>query len=141
MSDGLDIDDLFKNVLGTLSTSVLVVDDSPTMRKIIVRTLGRIGEFQCVEAGNGLEALRLLPTISARLIISDWNMPEMNGLDFVRAVRACESYREIPILMITTVNQTKDVFDAVKSGVNGYLTKPFKEEELEAKVRKLMQYT
>ena len=137
---GDSIDALFKNVVESMSTTVLVVDDSLTMRKIVVRALEAMGTFTIIEAGNGLEGLAKLHTANVKLIISDWNMPEMNGLDFVRAVRAIDRYDDVPILMVTTVNFKQEVYEAVKSGVNGYLVKPFKEQDFVAKIRALMKY-
>jgi two-component system chemotaxis response regulator CheY len=74
------------------------------------------------------------------MLITDWNMPEMNGIEFVKAVRALERYNNIPILMVTSVNFKKEVYEAVKSGVNGYLVKPFKEQELLQKIQSIMKY-
>jgi two-component system chemotaxis response regulator CheY len=110
------------------------------MRKIIRKTLEKLGVFSIVEACNGLDALTKLHGLNANLIISDWNMPEMNGIDFVKAVRALEEYNNVPILMVTTVNYKREVFEAVKSGVNGYLVKPFKDDELIQKIQTLLKY-
>lgn len=137
---GRTIDDLFKDVVDNLTKTILVVDDSMTMRRIITRALANIGSFTLIEAANGLEGLAKLQSADVHLIISDWNMPEMNGLDFVKAVRAIGRFAGTPILMVTTVNHKQEVYEAVKSGVNGYLVKPFKEEDLAAKVCALLKY-
>ncbi len=137
---GRAVDALFKDVVDTLSKTILVVDDSMTMRRIIKRALDNLGSFTVLEAANGLEGLGKLQTADVALIISDWNMPEMNGLDFVKAVRAIARYAKTPILMVTTVNHKQEVYEAVKSGVNGYLVKPFKEEDLATKVCALLKY-
>ena len=137
---GESIDALFRDVAESMSISVLVVDDSLTMRRIISICLEKMGNFNIINAENGLEALNKLHDNDVKLIISDWNMPEMNGIDFVKAVRALERYNSIPILMVTSVNFKKEVYEAVKSGVNGYLVKPFKEEELLQKIKTLMKY-
>lgn len=134
------MNNLFKDIVESMSETVLVVDDSLTMRRIILRGLEAAGSFTVVEATNGLEGLAKLQEVNPKLIISDWNMPQMNGLDFVRAVRAIEKYAKVPILMVTTVNHKQEVYEAAKSGINGYLVKPFKEEDFVAKVRALLKY-
>ncbi len=111
-----------------------------TMRRIISKSLDKIGNFNIIEAVNGLDALDKLHESNVKLILSDWNMPEMNGIDFVKSVRAIEKYNKVPILMITSVSFKKEVYEAIKSGVNGYLVKPFKEEELIKKIQVLMKY-
>lgn len=125
---------------------ILVVDDSRTVRRIIREELNQIqqhlGEVEVLEAENGKKALELL--IGGRekvdMIISDWNMPELDGLTFVRALRENPSTKDVPILMIT-VNRTKeDVMAAAREGVNGYLIKPFKEDQLLRKVANLLKY-
>jgi len=89
----------------------LVVDDSATMRRIIVNSLQRIGYQECVEAGDGAEALdRLSPDIGC--ILTDWNMPGMTGLEFVRAVRGRAGFEHIPIIMVTTRSIREDIVEA-----------------------------
>ena len=111
---------------------VIVVDDSSTMRRIITNTLTRIGLSEIVEAEHGLDALSKLDGID--LILTDWNMPEMDGLTFVKSVRASESYKHIPIIMITTEAGKEDIVEAIKSGVNNYVVKPFTPEILKTKI-------
>jgi two-component system, chemotaxis family, chemotaxis protein CheY len=107
---------------------VLIVDDSSTMRKLITRVL-RQAEIPCsaiVEAGNGLEGLRKLaddPEID--LVLSDINMPEMNGVEFVKAVRSRRSKLELPMIMVTTEGGEAMMANALELGANGYVTKPF----------------
>lgn len=137
---GDSLDSLFKDIAESMNPTILVVDDSLTMRRIIVKTLEKLGNFRIIEAINGRDALEKLHDSDARLIISDWNMPEMNGIDFVKAVRTLPQFARVPILMVTTVNFKKEVYEAVKSGVNGYLVKPFKEDELLQKVQSLLKY-
>src|SRR5690242_7647712 len=106
---------------------VLVVDDSSTMRRIIINTLNRLGHEDVVEAANGREGLERLTEGSGAvdLIITDWNMPEMSGIDFVRAVRGIETMRALPVLMITTNASRDDIVQARQAGVNDYIVKPF----------------
>jgi two-component system chemotaxis response regulator CheY len=112
---------------------VLIVDDSAVMRKIITRVL-RQAEIPCaaiVEAGNGFEGLRKLdsdPDID--LILSDINMPEMNGVDFVRAVRESRAKHELPMIMVTTEGGEAMRESALELGANGYVTKPFTPESI-----------
>ena len=103
----------------------LVVDDSSTMRMILKQLLSKIG-FQVVEAANGREALdRLAETAHTNIVLVDWNMPEMTGLDFVRAVRAQHSYDALPLVMVTTNTELERVATALEAGANEYVMKPF----------------
>lgn len=117
---------------------ILIVDDSPTMRRIIKNTLERLGHRESVEAGNGKEALQQLREHPVNFIITDWNMPEMNGLEFVTELRATPEFEKLPVLMITTRGMKDDVLQAVQAGVNNYVVKPFTPETLEQKMNKLL---
>lgn len=111
---------------------IIVVDDSSTMRRIIKNTLTRLGMDDITEAENGLEALGKLDGIE--LIFTDWNMPEMDGLTFVKSVRASSTYKHIPIIMVTTEAGKEDIVEAIKSGVNNYVVKPFTPDVLKSKI-------
>jgi two-component system chemotaxis response regulator CheY len=115
----------------------LVVDDSVTMRRIIVNSLQRIGYEQTVEAGDGQEALGLFDS-SIQFIITDWNMPNMSGIDFARAVRARPDGKNIPILMVTTRSVREDILAAVEAGVNNYILKPFTPPVLKEKIDQVL---
>lgn len=117
---------------------ILVVDDSPTMRRIIKNTLERIGHKHSVEAANGKEALEMLKLHDVNFVITDWNMPEMNGLEFVTEIRSQADYQHLPVLMITTRGMKDDVLQAVQAGVNNYIVKPFTPETLEQKINKIL---
>lgn len=117
---------------------ILIVDDSPTMRRIIKNTLERLGHKDSVEAGHGKEALQQLKQHPINFIITDWNMPEMNGLEFVTEIRSTPEYESLPVLMITTRGMKDDVLQAVQAGVNNYVVKPFTPETLEQKIQKLL---
>jgi two-component system chemotaxis response regulator CheY len=108
------------------------------MRRIISNTLERIGYKDSIEAANGKEALQQLESNDVEFIITDWNMPVMNGLEFVTEIRSADDYKELPILMITTRGMKDDVLQAVHAGVNNYIVKPFTQETLEAKIDKLL---
>ena len=112
----------------------LVVDDSPTMRRIVCNALKEIGYTDLVEAGDGEEALDQLEAHSPEFVITDWNMPNMNGLELTRAIRAHATYGELPILMITTRGMKEDVLEAMKARVNNYVVKPFTPQVLREKI-------
>lgn len=118
--------------------SIITVDDSSTMRRIIKNTLQKLGFETILEAGNGVEALEVMSKNKVDMIVTDWNMPEMDGLTFVKAVRAKEEYKDLPILMITTEAAKEDILTALRSGVNNYVVKPFTPETLQEKVFKLL---
>jgi two-component system chemotaxis response regulator CheY len=111
----------------------LVVDDSATMRRIVVNALKTIGWHDIVEAGDGQEALSKCDG-SIELVITDWNMPVMGGLDMVRALRANPATAKLPILMVTTRSVKEDILQAVEAGVNGYVLKPFTPQVLKEKI-------
>jgi len=115
----------------------LVVDDSVTMRRIIINSLHRIGYTDCVEAGDGVEALeRFSPEID--FVITDWNMPNMGGLDFVKALRERPDGATIPILMVTARSIREDILAAAEAGVNNYVVKPFTPQVLKEKIDQVL---
>ena len=115
----------------------LVVDDSVTMRRIIVNSLQRIGFGETVEAGDGQEALAAFDA-SVGFVITDWNMPNMSGLEFARAVRARADGKAVPILMVTTRSMREDILAAVEAGVNNYILKPFTPAVLKEKIDQVL---
>ena len=117
---------------------IITVDDSSTMRRIIKNTLQKLGFNNVLEAGNGIEALEQMSKSNVDMIITDWNMPEMDGLTYVKTVRTKDQYKETPILMITTEAAKDDILTALRSGVNNYVVKPFTPETLQEKVFKLL---
>jgi two-component system chemotaxis response regulator CheY len=112
---------------------VLVVDDSATMRRIVINTLQRIGYSECIEAGDGTEALDRFDA-SVGCILTDWNMPNMGGLEFVRALRARPDGAEVKVIMVTTRSIREDILQAAQAGVNNYVVKPFTPEVLKEKL-------
>ncbi len=116
-----------------MSGKVLVVDDSPTMRRIVANTLKRIGYSESKEAENAQEALILLGGNEFDLIVTDWNMPGMSGLDFIKSVRSDNS-NTLPILMVTTRSEAEDVKEALQAGANSYIVKPFTPQVLKEKI-------
>lgn len=115
----------------------LIVDDSRAMRLAIGRIMGELG-FDIVEAGNGREALeRLASTGALDVVLVDWNMPEMNGYDFLRAFRSEQSYSGVPVIMVTTEIETNHVVRALQAGANEYVMKPFTKDVLREKLNLL----
>lgn len=121
-----------------LSMKVLVVDDFATMRFIIRWALKHLGFTNIIEADDGSAALRELKREKVGLILSDWKMPRMTGLDLLRAVRSDESLKDIPFIMVTAEGQTDNVLEAVKTGVSSYIVKPFAPETLEGQIRQVL---
>ncbi|WP_291952543.1 chemotaxis response regulator CheY [Campylobacter sp.] len=118
---------------------LLVVDDSSTMRRIIKNTLVRLGHKDVLEAEHGLEAWDLLSqNDDIKVLITDWNMPEMNGLELVKKVRAEEKYADMPIIMVTTEGGKAEVITALKAGVNNYIVKPFTPQVLKEKLEDVL---
>lgn len=115
----------------------LVVDDSATMRRIVVNSLSRIGFQECVEAEDGGAALEVFDG-SIDFVITDWNMPNMSGLDFVRSLRAKEEGKTVPILMVTTRSVREDIVQAAQAGVNNYVVKPFTPQVLKEKIDQVL---
>lgn len=116
------------------SVKFLVVDDSLTMRRIVVNTLKSIGFESVVEATDGKDAMAKLLTEGADFLITDWNMPEMNGLELTKWVRSTNPFTEIPILMVTTRGNKEDVIEAMKVHVNNYIVKPFTAQGLKERI-------
>lgn len=115
----------------------LIVDDSVTMRRIIVNSLQRIGFSECVEAADGAEALSKYDP-SVGFVITDWNMPNVGGLDLARSLREREDGRTVPILMVTTRSVREDIVAAAQAGVNNYIVKPFTPQVLKEKIDQVL---
>ncbi len=118
---------------------ILVVDDSSTMRRIIKNTLARLGYKDILEGADGVEGWSQMdanPDIE--MLITDWNMPEMNGLELVKKVRADERFVDLPIIMVTTEGGKSEVITALKAGVNNYIVKPFTPQVLKEKLAVVM---
>ena len=113
---------------------VLIVDDFATMRHIIKNMLRQLGYTNIVEAEDGTVALRLLQREKVDLLISDWNMPNMGGLDLLKAVRADENLKPLPVLLVAPEGLQEYVMEAVKAGVNNYVIKPFTAAILQEKI-------
>lgn len=121
------------------SMKILVVDDFATMRKVIRNLLKQSGYENIVEAEDGLLALKVLKSQKVDFIISDWNMPNMSGLELLKNVRADEELKSLPFLMVTAEALQENVVAAVKAGVSNYIVKPFTSETLDEKIKKIME--
>lgn len=110
--------------------NILVVEDSPTMRQLISFAMRRVADSRVIEASDGVDALKKLSTEKIDLILADINMPVMDGLKLVSLVRGNPSYKDIPIIMITTEGAEEDKKRALAIGANAYLTKPIQTQEL-----------
>jgi two-component system chemotaxis response regulator CheY len=117
---------------------VLVVDDFATMRKIIKNVLKQINMDNVVEAENGKHALSVLRSDNIEFIISDWIMPEMTGIEFLKACKEDETIKNIPFVMVTAEAQKDSVLEAIKAGVDNYIVKPFTPEKLKEVIGKTM---
>jgi two-component system chemotaxis response regulator CheY len=115
----------------------LVVDDSVTMRRIVVNSLQRLGFKDTVEASDGEEALAKFDS-SVHFVITDWNMPNMSGTEFTKALRARSDGATVPVLMVTARSVREDILTAMEAGVNNYIVKPFTPQVLKEKIDALL---
>ena len=115
---------------------ILVVDDSATMRRIIENNLKAAGYDDIVQASNGVEALSNMGGV--KLVLTDWNMPVMDGLTLVKEIRSNPAFASVPIIMVTTEGAKGEVIEALKHGVNDYIVKPFTKKTLVDKVLEVM---
>lgn len=116
---------------------ILIVDDFSTMRRIIKNILRQIGLNNVVEADDGTTAWETLNRDHIDFIISDWNMPQMTGIDLLRKVRASEDFGEMPFLMVTAEAQQSNIIEAAQARVSNYIVKPFTAETLKQKIDKI----
>jgi two-component system, chemotaxis family, chemotaxis protein CheY len=120
-----------------LNMNVLVVDDFATMRRIIKNVLKQIGFTNISEADDGKSALKLLKNETFDLVLCDWNMPEMPGIELLRKVRSDDQLKGLPFVLVTAETQKDNIMEAVKAGVSNYIVKPFTAEVVEEKLKKI----
>jgi two-component system chemotaxis response regulator CheY len=118
--------------------NALVVEDSPPMRKMIVFALSRVRELDVVEADDGVDALRRIAGTKFDIIITDINMPILDGLKLVKRLRADENYKDVPIVIITTEGAAEDRQRALTLGANAYITKPIQAQQVISLVREIL---
>lgn len=116
---------------------VLVVDDFSTMRRIIKNILRQLGFTNIVEADDGTTAWDVLNKDKIEFVISDWNMPQMTGIDLLRKVRGSDEFADLPFLMVTAEAQQENIIEAVQAKVSNYIVKPFTPETLKQKIDKI----
>lgn len=117
---------------------ILVVDDFQTMRRIIINLLRQLGFTNVAEAPDGQVALDKVKTEHFDLVISDWNMPNMTGIDFLKNVRADDTHKHLPFIMVTAEGKKENVVAAVHAGVSNYIVKPFNAATLKEKMQKVI---
>lgn len=118
---------------------ILVVDDFSTMRRIIKNLLKDLGFTNVQEADDGNTALPMLQQGDFDFVVTDWNMPGMQGIDLLRAVRADDSLKHLPVLMVTAEAKKEQIVAAAQAGVNGYVVKPFTAATLKEKLEKIFE--
>ncbi len=116
---------------------VLIVDDFATMRRIVKNIMTQLGFKNFIEADDGSVGWELLQKEPVDFIVSDWNMPKMTGIDFLKQVRADDRFKDIPFLMVTAEAQKQNIIEAVKAKVSNYIVKPFTPETLGEKIEKI----
>ena len=120
-----------------LNMKVLVVDDFSTMRRIVRNILRQIGFTNIFEAEDGKSALAALRQEKHRFVVTDWNMPNMSGLELLQAIRSDPELKDTPVLMVTAEAQRENIIVAAKSGVSNYIVKPFTAETMQEKIAKI----
>ena len=117
----------------------LVVDDFATMRRIVRNLLKDLGFTNVDEAEDGVVALNKLRSEKFDFVVSDWNMPNMTGIDLLKAVRADAALKSLPVLMVTAEAKKENIIEAAQSGANGYIVKPFTAATLDEKLNKIFK--
>ena len=124
-----------------LKMKILVVDDFATMRRIVKNILKQIGFSNIDEAEDGNNALAKLKQDKFDMVVSDWNMPNMTGLDLLKAIRADNIINKTPVLMVSAEAKKENVLEAIQAGVNNYVVKPFTADILKDKIEKIFDNT
>ncbi len=120
--------------------SILIVEDSTTTRALIRAVIEEMGDFNTVEAGSGFDALKLLPTQEFDLVITDINMPDINGLELINFMKNNPRYSHLPLIIVSTEKSEEDKKRGMALGAMAYITKPFKAHELQEVIRQAIMY-
>lgn len=120
-----------------MKPKILVVDDSPTIRKFISIAL-KVKGFEIISAGDGMEALELLPNDSVDLVITDLNMPNIDGFNLIERIRTNENYQNTPIIVMSNLSDSEDIQRAMNLGANSYIIKPFDQNNITKEVAKYL---
>lgn len=118
---------------------ILIVDDFSTMRRIIKNLLRDLGFTNTEEADDGSTALPMLQSGNFDFLVTDWNMPQMSGIELLRAVRADDRLKHLPVLMVTAEAKRDQIIEAAQAGVNGYVVKPFTAHALQDKIERIFE--
>ncbi|MDD2897190.1 MAG: response regulator [Desulfuromonadaceae bacterium] len=118
--------------------NILIADDSASMRAMLMATVEALGDYHVIEASSGFEALRLLPRDHIDLILTDINMPDINGLELIRYLRTNPNYQNIPVFIISTESSARDIEKGKLLGANEYVIKPFSPESLQLLIHKYL---
>jgi len=119
--------------------SILIVEDSTTTRALIRAIIEEMGDFHTVEASSGFDALKLLPTQEFDLIITDINMPDINGLEFINFMKSNPKYKDLPLIIVSTERSEEDKRRGMALGAKAYITKPFKANELQEVIKQVIR--
>ncbi len=125
--------------MSDLNIKVLVVDDFSTMRRIVKNLLKQLGYINIEEAEDGAQAYSKLKNGGFGFVVSDWNMPNMDGLGLLKKMRSDEELKDVPVLMVTAEAEKDKVVTAIQAGVNNYIVKPFTGEVLKEKIDKIFE--
>jgi two-component system chemotaxis response regulator CheY len=125
--------------MSTAEMKFLIVDDFATMRRIVRNLLKEIGFGNADEAEDGAAALQMLKAGKFDFVVSDINMPNMNGFELLKSIRAEPAFKELPVLMVTAEAKKEDIITAAQAGASGYIVKPFTKATLEEKLTKILQ--
>ncbi len=117
----------------------LVVDDFSTMRRIVRNLLKELGFTNIVEAEDGIDALNKLKAGDIQFVVSDWNMPNMTGIELLRSIRKDPSLKHLPVLMVTAEAKKENIIEAAQAGASGYIVKPFTAATMDEKLKKIFQ--
>jgi len=121
-----------------VTKKILIAEDSSTMRSLLISTIAAMGDFEIVEAANGFEALRILPREKVDLVVTDINMPDINGLELVSFIKSNPNYKTTPLFIVSTEGSERDREKGLSLGADAYLVKPFAPEELQALIRQYL---
>jgi two-component system chemotaxis response regulator CheY len=128
-----------ERLMGIEDTKFLVVDDFSTMRRIVRNLLKELGFANIQEAEDGVEALKKLRSDTYDFVVTDWNMPNMTGIELLREIRADAKLRHLPVLMVTAEAKRENIIEAAQAGASGYVVKPFTAATLDEKLKKIFQ--
>ncbi|MDD2853850.1 MAG: response regulator [Desulfuromonadaceae bacterium] len=117
---------------------ILIADDSATMRAMLVAIVETLGDYRIIEAASGFEALRLLPREHVDLVLTDINMPDINGFELIKYLRTNPNYKNIPVFIVSTEGSPKDIEKAKQLGVDEYVVKPFSPEKLQQLIKRYL---